>query len=436
MRTRRYTSILTYFLGALTLLCLFVSCSQPTELIFANGPDDTGTIRRLIADFNAQHSGEIYVKLQEGARLSNNYYQELERELSSGSSNIDILSADVVWTSTFAEKGWVKDVSQQLFTDFQARDFVPAALNSVSYRNTVWGVPWYTDFGILYYRKDLLQKYGYNSPPTTWAQVHTMSRKIQADSYIKHGYLFQGGNYEGGVANACEFIWNAGGQIMLGDLTISRNDQLAPSLNINSDEAIKGLNEALSLVTNSIAPANVYTHNEITSLEAFKNGDAVFMRSWPGVYNLILSDDSQISKDVLGVTALPVSKKGNSSFSCLGGWNLMLNATSSAEEQEAAWTFIQFLIAESQQRTLAEQGGLLPALNSLYNDRELVAAVPALGLAKRVLPNARSRPVTPHYMEFAPDIAWAFSEAIEGNLTPVAAVESMEELLQKALMPK
>ncbi|MEL6972203.1 MAG: extracellular solute-binding protein, partial [Bacteroidota bacterium] len=137
-----------------------------------------------------------------------------------------------------------------------------------------------------------------------------------------------------------------------------------------------------------------------------------------------------------GVTALPVSKNGTSSYSCLGGWNLMLSATSTAEEQEAAWTFIRFLTAEAQQRTLARQAGLLPTLGNLYNDEGLLAAVPALSLAKKVMPNARLRPVTPLYMEYAPDISQTFSQVIQGKLTAVAAVESMENLFQESVSPQ
>ncbi|MEL6657375.1 MAG: ABC transporter substrate-binding protein [Bacteroidota bacterium] len=436
MRMRKYTSFLLYTLSTFALLSLLVSCSESTEIVFTSGPDDTGTVQRLVDEFNAQYAGEFYVDFQVKSRLSNEYYRALERELSSGNSDIDLLSADVVWTSTFAEQGWVKDLSQLLFTEYQAKDFVPTALNSVSYRNSVWGVPWYTDLGILYYRKDLLQKYGYNNPPTTWTQVRSISQKIQNDNFIKYGYLFQGGNYEGGVANACEFIWNAGGQIMLSDLTMASNDPHIPLLNINSDEAIDGLQEAVSLVSNGVAPGDVHTHKEEESLQAFKNGDALFMRSWPGVYTQILNDGSQITEDALGVAALPVSKNGTSSYSCLGGWNLMLSATSTAEEQEAAWTFIRFLTAEAQQRTLARQAGLLPALGNLYDDEGLLAAVPALTLAKKVMPNARLRPVTPLYMEFAPEISQAFSQVIQGKLTAMDAVESMENLFQESGSPR
>jgi multiple sugar transport system substrate-binding protein len=112
----------------------------------------------------------------------------------------------------------------------------------------------------------------------------------------------------------------------------------------------------------------------------------------------------------------------------------MVNASASEEEQKAAWTFIRFLADEKQQRTLANEGGHLPALRVLYEDEALIAAVPAIGLAKQVMPNARLRPVTPYYMELSPDIAWAFSESLNGNLSAVAAVESIEGLFRAALV--
>jgi multiple sugar transport system substrate-binding protein len=430
MRNKTSTYSFSPLLAILTLLLMLTACSEPTEIIFTHGPEDSGTLQMLIDDFNARYDGKIHVTWQEGDRLSNEYYRELEQAFKSGTSDIDVLSADVVWTATFAERGWVSNLSQPFFEHYEAQSFVPAALNSASYQGQAWGVPWYTDLGILYYRKDLLEEHGFKEPPVTWTELTTMANTIQNHLFIKHGYVFQGANYEGGVANACEFIWNAGGQILFGDLSIDLDAPPTTLLTVNSQESIAGIESAQKLITSGVSPREVYTYREAECLSAFKNGDAIFMRSWPTAYQQILSSDSPIQAEHLGVAVLPVSSPDNASYSCLGGWNLMVNASASPEEQDAAWTFIRFLTDEAQQRTLAREGGHLPVLQQLYEEEALIADVPAIGLAKQVMPHARLRPVTTSYMELAPDIAWAFSEALQDNLSATAAVESIEGLFQ------
>lgn len=428
---KRITTIqsIPYF-ASLILFCLLSACSEPTEIVFTHGPEDSGTLQQLVDQFNATHSGDIHVTWKQTSRLSNEYYRELEKSFETGGSDIDVLSADVVWTATFSERNWVKNLSDPFFENYQADAFVPEALNSASYQNEVWGVPWYTDLGILYYRKDLLQKFKFNAPPATWTDLAIMAHTIKDANFTKYGYVFQGGNYEGGVANACEFIWNAGGEVLLGDFSIDAEASQAPLLMINSQEAIQGIEDAQNLVAGGVAPANVFEYKEAEALAAFENGDAIFMRSWPGAYHRILSKETPINPADVGVAALPVSKEGNPSYSCLGGWNLMVSAFASEEEQKAAWVFIEYLTDEMQQRTLALQGGIIPSLRHLYEDEALIAQVPAIGLAKQVMPNARLRPVTPHYMDLAPDIAWAFSESLQEHLSALAAVETIEGLFR------
>ena len=76
--------------------------------------------------------------------------------------------------------------------------------------NTIGGklvaMPWFGDFDILYYRTDLLRKYGYSSPPKTWAQLGTMAKKIQdgeqATNPNFYGFVYQGNAYEGLTCDA------------------------------------------------------------------------------------------------------------------------------------------------------------------------------------------------------------------------------------------
>ena len=71
-------------------------------------------------------------------------------------------------------------------------------------------MPWFGDFGILYYRTDLLTKYGYSSPPKTWAQLGAMAKKIQdgeqAENPNFYGFVYQGNAYEGLTCDSLEWL--------------------------------------------------------------------------------------------------------------------------------------------------------------------------------------------------------------------------------------
>lgn len=418
---------------------LFSACSQksPIELTFAFGPEDSGAIAKLIQDFNKAHKGEILVNWQEGSRLSNEFYRQIEKDFAAETPGMDVIGSDVVWTAAFAQAGWVEDLSNPFYDNFQTSDFVGAALNSTIYQSKIWGMPWYTDAGMLYYRKDLLEANGFQHPPATWGELRLMAKTIMENNGPKYGYVFQGANYEGGVANACEFIWNSGGNILISDLSIGTSAEEASSdvniITVNSEAAKTGLQEAYDMISSGVSPEAVSEYQELEAAESFANGDAIFMRGWPTAYPHLQDGDAVIKPDQIELAPLPVSETGMQSYSCLGGWNLMINQRISAEKKAAAWTFIQFMAEAPQQRQMALRGGTLPSLQSLYEDEKLLHKAPMVRFAKQVVQNTRVRPITPKYMELSPDMAWTFNEVLKGNLNATEAVETMQGQMEGVL---
>lgn len=430
-------------LSALFLLVvslLFTSCSEktPTELNFAFGPDDSGAVAALLEDFNRDFKGRIHVNWKEGDRLSNEFYREIEKDFSSTEApRIDVVGSDVVWTSAFAHAGWVEDLTTRFYEEFENEDFIEAALNSTTYQSRIWGIPWYTDAGILYYRKDLLEANGFDKPPTTWEELGNMARTVMSNSKLDYGYIFQGANYEGGVVNACELIWNADGNILISDLSSgSTVDEASSDVNIitiNSTAAKMGLTEVNDLIIEGIVPGEVAGFKELETRKAFADGKALFMRGWPTAYPLLMNGEAGLDASQIAVTSLPVSKAGLRSYSCLGGWNMMINSRISDEKKEAAWKFIQFMTEARQQKKMALAGGTLPTLQKLYLDKKFLAEAPVVNMARQVIKNTRVRPVTPKYMELAPDMAWTFNEVLKGSLNPTEAIETMQGQMEGVL---
>jgi multiple sugar transport system substrate-binding protein len=403
-----------------------------TEIIFASASDDTGTVQRLIEAFNESNRGNIRVKWREMSRESDAHRRELVKELSSRRSAIDLIASDVIWTAEFAQEHWVEDVTDRFYGAYERDSFLAPALESATYRLRIWGVPWYTDAGLLFYRKDKLAESGFAAPPTTWEGLARMARKVMKDSGIRYGFVFQGAQYEGGTANAAEFIWSAGGELIRSRVTVTGvvvQDVIeTDSVRVGSGEAARGLDIARRLVAEGVSPAAVARFRERQGLSAFVAGDAVFLRSWPYVYGALRK--AGYTPEQVGVASLPAASEGGRSASCLGGWNLMINARSSKSERDAAWKLIRYLTGAAQQKRQAREAGLLPILRMLYEDSELVGAVPVMSRGKEVFTSQlRARPASPFYSEMSAAVARAFNRTLKGELTGSEAAQMLEEEL-------
>ncbi|MDH3650334.1 MAG: ABC transporter substrate-binding protein [Saprospiraceae bacterium] len=426
----------------LILLCMLTmsSCdsNEIVKITFSYGQDDDGSIAAMIQEFNMTHEGEIAVEFKEGKRLSNQFYDELSVDFSVGGSDVDVWGADVVWTALFATKGWAEDLTDRFNQVFHNHDFIDASIKSATYDDKIWGIPWFTEAGLLYYRKDLLQKHGIQDPPRTWEELVSITNRVkQDDSGVLHGFVFQADAYEGGVVNACEFIWNAGGELIVGDVLESGIFQSvkvdADIIAVNSLEAEEGLAVAARLVREKVCPSKVDSYREFESLENFMDGKCLFMRGWPAVYGEFMRPGASVTADMVGVAALPTVLESNPSFSCLGGWNLMINASATEARKEASWKFILYLTDPASQQYRLERAGTLPSLKSLYNDADLAQKVPILQATKTVILNARSRPTSPYYMEMSPFISTVFQSVVRRTLSPRNAVSDLEVHLEKFL---
>ena len=204
------------------------------------------------------------------------------------SGEVDVFSADVPWTAEFSSRKWISEITKSFYRDYTPEDFLTNTLKSTYYRYRMWGVPWYTDIGLLFYRKDLLDKSGFTSPPKTWNELASIAKKVKSDSGIRHGFVFQGAEYEGGVANALEYIWNAGGRVLTGNITVAGSfgqRVIDPNvITVNSSNAADGLMSARSLIKQGVTPRAVVNYSEMESWQDFVSGNAVFMRNWPFAY--------------------------------------------------------------------------------------------------------------------------------------------------------
>jgi multiple sugar transport system substrate-binding protein len=195
-------------------------------------------------------------------------------------------------------------------------------------------------------------------------------------------------------------------------------------------EAAQGLTLRRSMIVDGVAPKATGDYTTQESQAIFTNGDVVFMRNWPFVYGLLSDPEtSRVKPDQVDIAPLPVADESDQSFSGLGGWNFMVNATSEGKLEEI-WTFIEYMSAPEQQRTFALESARLPTLRRLYEDEEVLNKLPVAELGREALENARPRPVSPYYSDMSLAMAEQFNAALKGEVPVEQALENLQGELQ------
>ena len=391
-----------------------------TEIYFTSAPDASGTTEKLIDMFNDKNKGKYKVIFRQGNSDTGQRFDKLRTQMQAGGEDLDVILGDVIWTAQLAESGWISDLSDR-FTESQRKEFLPGSVEAITYKGKAFGMPWFTDTGLLYYRKDLLQESGFDGPPKTWDELKQMTRKVRENAGLKYGFVFQGAAYEGGVCDGMEFIWTHGGEVL------DPNDPT--KVLVDSPEAIAGLATERSMITERISPEAVTVYKEDESAGAFLNGDAVFLRNWPYVYALVgTSDYPELKPEQVGVSELP-SADGEPGNGTVGDQPLYISST--AKDPDAAWKFIQFLTAPEQQKIRAVEGAYLPTRTALYSDPEIQEKVPVVPLAQEALQHTRPRPVSPYYSDMSLEMAEQFNASLSGDISPEEAARTLKEQLER-----
>jgi multiple sugar transport system substrate-binding protein len=391
--------------------------------VVLTAPDFANSIRMLIGKFNDQHKGDFQVAYRPIALESQEYFDRIKADFQAGGGGMDVVVGNFPWTAELAENGWILDISS-LFPEDERRKFVEGGIRSLTYENKIWGVPWAADVGMLYYRKDLLEKSGYSEPPQTWNELKKVAEKAVRDSGTRYGFVFQGANNETGVCNGLEYIWSHGGEVLDGDRVI-----------VDSPESVAGLSTERSMISDGVTPPAVASYTFSESTTAFLSGDAVFCRNWPVMYGLTGDPDlSKIESEQVGMSQLPVGEGHRETAGCLGGWNMLIGASS--QMQDEAWEFVRFITSEESQKTNTLHtmvASSLPTLNMLYDDRQISEEVPVIALCEEALQNARSRPVSPYYSQMSRAMSEQFNNFLTGGASPEEAVETLQSDLQQII---
>lgn len=332
----------------------------------------------------------------------------------------DIIYLDVVWLGKFASASWLTPLSE--FTD-PLQYFKSANLSESSYFASLFGNKYYTvpikaDAGLLYYRKDLLQKYGYK-PPTTWEELKQIAKIIkdkekQNGNHIE-GFVFQGKQYEGLVCNFYEILRGMGYELIK-----QKGNKF--ELAVTEQELEKVYDYYSSLIKEGISPISVINFEEEESRIVFQQGKAIFARNWPYAIKMLMDDPYM--KDKFAVALLPGKNP------TLGGWALAISNYSKHKKQ--AWLFIDFVLNNGL-KTLFIKRGDVPTKMDLLQDPEITQKLPYYEVIAESINLSKPRTIHPLYPRISNVIQIFLSGVIAGKINSKQAAKLTIQELKKII---
>ena len=296
------------------------------------------------------------------------------------SPDIDIYQVDVVWPGAMAAH--LLDLTPYLPAGLAQQHF-PSIIENDTVDGHLVAMPWFVDAGLLYYRRDLLEKYG-EKIPEDWAQLEGTARRIQAaerkaGNDRMWGFVFQGAAYEGLTVNALEWIASYGGGTILDN---------SGKVTVDNLEAASAVDQAARWI-GTIAPEGVLSYTEEESRAVFQAGDAMFMRNWPYAWALANAGDSPI-KDKVGVALLPKGGADGAHVAALGGQQLAVSKYSA--HPDLAADLVLYLTSSVEQKRRAIEGSFNPTMSALYQDAEILKANPFMGELGDIFSHTIARP--------------------------------------------
>jgi trehalose/maltose transport system substrate-binding protein len=349
------------------------------------------------------------------------------REFETGSPRADVYAIDIVWPPILSD--YAEDL-RPAFGDMS--DMVPGLVENNTVRGELIAVPYFVEISLLYYRRDLLDKYHFAQPPHTWNELERQAKVIakgerENGKSTFWGFLWQGAASEALTCNALEWrISQGGGSLLKPDGTVS----------LEHAPMVQALERARRWI-GTISPSDVTGQLEDDSLRIWKDGDAAFMRNWPYAYVESMAPDSSV-RNQIGVSLIPKGDQpGARHADVLGGFQLMVSKKST--NKDAAIELVKFLTSPEIQRVNAATRGYAPTRPDLY-ESPVLKANPFFATLRDVLLNgAVTRPSTvagPQYDRLSTAYFTAVRQVLMGEKKADGAMSELESQVHRLTAKK
>ncbi len=318
-----------------------------------------------------------------------------------GNKTPDASLVGTTWMAEFAQTGALEETPGSI----DKSTFFPNAWQTVVVNGKPYGIPWYVETRVLYYRTDIAKKAGFTQPPATWDDLKKMAMAMKTKGGAAHGIALAPNNWQ----ELLPFAWQAGGQVATADGTFKLDDA--------------GMRKALtfekSFFDEGLTPKRVPQGFDVT--QGFVNGsDPMF---FSGPWHLALIRDQGGAK-LQGKWNVALMPKDKSRTSFLGGGDFAVFKNS--KNKAAAWKFVQYLAQPDVQAKWYTTVGDLPSVPAAWEIGTL-ASDAHLQLFRKQLDDAKPPPVLAKWEEAASAINDEMEKVLTGGTSPDEGAKQMQQ---------
>jgi multiple sugar transport system substrate-binding protein len=409
-----------FWLLMAVLVASFALAQQTRLRVFVGGQQRPDVMRKIF-DLYQSRNPEVRVDVEVGGATSDQQQQYLTTVLASRDPSIDVILIDVIRPAQYLASRWADTIDKYLpAASRQAllRQYLPAYSQANVINGQLVALPGFADAMFLYYRTDLLEKYGFK-PPTTWDEAIQQAQTIlqRENNPTLNGIGYIGAPVEGTVCTFLLPIWAAGGDVT--------NAQGQFSLTV--EQAQRALQFWVGLMDQRVSPPNMAEKPQDTIRQEMQAGRWIFGTLFAYAWNRFQNDaDSQV-KGKIGVVPLPAFAGGRQA-SCLGGWQWVVSDFSRNKAQ--AHRLVRFLSSPEVSKILAIEASNLPVFPALYRDPDILRVNPWFGQALPVVQAARARPQHPRYAEISEVIRVTTNQVLARQKTPEQGAREIVTRLQ------
>jgi multiple sugar transport system substrate-binding protein len=388
--------------------------SKQGDIEFWTGKDTSGNLPKLISKFNESHpNGKV--TLHELPDEADQQRQQILQNTQIKNPKMAVLNVDVVWTAEFGANSYTEALPPD---QFPTDGFLKPTVDSATYFGKLYAYPFRSNGGLLFYRKDLLDKYSLEVPTTFDEMKAACDKIIPGEKNSKLAcYAGQFNKYEGLTVNFDEAVHGAGGVIV--------GDDGKP--NVATPEATKGLQTLTDWFKDGQIPKAAITWTEEEGRKAFQDGELVFHRNWPYVYAKAAATDGS-SKINGKFDVAPLAGITQPGVSSLGGGNLGI--AKNAENKGTAADFLKFMASADSQKSDTLATGNAPVVESVYSDQDVLKKYPFFPTLLKSIKTAKPRPKAVQYGDVTLAIQDAAYGALQGQTQPDAALQALQSKLE------